>query len=229
MGLYDEWDDNPAIINPNESHMACMLLVDTSGSMSGEAIESLNEGLNNFKRDVIKDKRTEAILDVAIVEFNSTVRVVQPWCPISNMEPVKLTAGGGTAMEEGLRMAIDIVKERSKFYLEATGTVPYKPWIIMITDGYPNGSIDEIAKEIADLDEKGKLHLWSLAVRGADNAMLNKLCGGKRALKLNGTDFSGFFDWVNKSMRSVSQSVPGTKAKGVDLPENVDKNTDDWM
>ena len=91
MGLYDEWDDNPAIINPNESHMACMLLVDTSGSMSGEAIESLNEGLNNFKRDVIKDKRTEAILDVAIVEFNSTVRVVQPWCPISNMEPVKLT------------------------------------------------------------------------------------------------------------------------------------------
>ena len=101
--------------------------------------------------------------------------------------------------------------------------------IIKITDGYPNGSIDEIAKEIADLDEKGKLHLWSLAVRGADNAMLNKLCGGKRALKLNGTDFSGFFDWVNKSMRSVSQSVPGTKAKGVDLPENVDKNTDDWM
>ncbi len=223
------YNDAPMIVNANEPHMACLLLVDTSCSMSGEAIDSLNEGINRFKNDVCKDDRTKNILDVAIVEFNTNVRVIQNWCPVEHMEPVNLIAGGGTDMEGGLRTAIDMVRERSKFYLFETGTTPYKPWIILITDGYPNGSIDGIADEIADLDSKGKLHLWSLAVEGADASILNKLCGGKRALKLKGKDFTEFFNWVNMSMRSVSQSAPGEKARGVDLPENVDKNTDDWM
>ena len=222
-------DNIPAIVSASESHMACLLLVDTSCSMSGEAIDSLNKGLNKFKEDVCKDERTKAILDVAIVEFNSSVSVVQPWCPVQYMEPVNLLAGGGTDMEGGLRTAIDMVRERSRFYLEVTGSVPYKPWIIMITDGYPNSSIDNIAAEIAELDEKGKLHLWSLAVEGADTSILNKLCGGKRSLILKGKDFTDFFNWVNMSMRSVSQSAPGEKARGVVLPDNVDKNTDDWM
>lgn len=226
MGFNDEL---PTIVSANEPHMACLLLLDTSGSMSGEAIDSLNEGINRFKEDVCKDERTKNILDIAIVEFNSYVNIVQNWCPIEYMEPVNLMASGGTDMEGGLRMAIDMVRERSHFYYEYTGTVPYKPWIVMITDGYPNNSIDRIAAEIADLDERGKLHLWSLAVEGADTAMLNKLCGGKRSLILKGKDFTSFFDWMNKSMRSVSQSAPGEKAKGIILPEEVDKNTDDWM
>ena len=218
-------DDAPMIVNANESHMACLLLVDTSGSMSGDAINSLNEGINRFKEDVCKDERTKNILDVAIVEFNSTVRVVQNWCPIEYMEPTNLIASGGTDMEGGLRLAIDMVRERSRFYLFETGTTPYKPWIILITDGYPNGSIDDIAAEIADLDLKGKLHLWSLAVEGADTSVLNKLCGGKRALKLKGKDFTEFFNWVNMSMRSVSQSAPGEKARGVDLPDMTGCNS----
>ena len=226
MGYVEEV---PVIVNANEPHMACLLLVDTSSSMAGQAIDSLNEGINRFQKEVCKDERTRSILDVAIVEFNSSVKPVQGWCPIEYMEPIHLAAGGGTDMVNGLRMAIDMVQERSRFYWSSTGTMPYKPSIIMITDGYPSGSIDNIANEIAKLDEKGKLHLWSLAVEGADTALLNKLCGGKRALKLKGKDFTDFFDWVNMSMRSVSQSSPVEKAKGVELPENVDKNTDDWM
>lgn len=116
-------DNIPAIVSASESHMACLLLVDTSGSMSGEAIDSLNKGLNKFKEDVCKDERTKAILDVAIVQFNSSVSVVQPWCPVQYMEPVNLIAGGGTDMEGGLRTAIDMVRERSRFYIEVTGSV----------------------------------------------------------------------------------------------------------
>lgn len=227
--MYNEDEKIPMIIGPNEPHMACVLLVDTSLSMNGEAINSLNKGLNQFKQDVCKDERTRRILDVAIVEFNSHVKTVQNWCPIEYMEPVNLVANGGTDMEGGLRIAIDMVKERSHFYIYETGTVPYKPWIIMITDGYPNNSMEEMTREIAELEENGKLHLWSLAVEGANTAMLNKLCGGKRSLVLKGKDFTEFFNWVNMSMRSVSRSAPGEKIKGVMLPETVDKNVDDWM
>ena len=97
----------------------------------------------------------------------------------------------------------------------------------MITDGYPNDSIDNIAEEILTLDQQDKLRLWSLAVQGADTKLLNRLGHGKRVLALKGYDFTSFFDWVNKSMRSISVSSPGEKARGQMLPENVDKVIED--
>ena len=210
--------------------MACLFLLDTSLSMKKEAITSLNASINRFKEELCKEERVRNILDVAIVEFNSTIRRVQKCCPVEYMESVNLIANGGTDVKKELKMTIDMVRKRSHFYYEDIGMPLYKPWIVMITDGYPNTSIDKIAADIAELEDNDKLHLWSLAVEGADESILNKLCGGKRVLKLKGHDFSNFFDWVNMSMRSISRSTPGEKAKGVPLPENVDKVIDpDWM
>ena len=39
----------PIIAAPNEAHMACVLLIDTSSSMQGEPINSLNRALHDFK------------------------------------------------------------------------------------------------------------------------------------------------------------------------------------
>lgn len=222
-------EDAPAIVNASEHHMACLFLVDTSGSMSGEPIRELTEGLNTFKQQVCEDKTTRDVLDVAIVEFNTDIQVIQPFIPVEYMEPINLEARGGTNMGAALRVAIDMVDERYRFYRH-TGTEPYCPWIVMITDGCPGDSIDGIAEEILSLDQQDKMRLWSLAVQGADTKLLNKLGHGKRVLTLKGYDFSKFFDWVNKSMRSISVSSPGEKARGEALPENVDKAIDDdWM
>lgn len=215
--------DTPRIVNANEPHMACLFLLDTSGSMAGigetRPIDELVSALNRFKTEVCEDPRTRDILDVAIVEFNTDVRVVQEFAPIEYMEQVSLEAYGGTNMTAGLRTAIDMVVERGRFYRRSTQ--PYCPWIVMITDGYPSDSIDDIAEEVQMLDQQDKLRLWSLAVQGADTKLLNKLGHNKRVLALQGYDFTGFFDWVNKSMRSVSVSSPGEKPKGQKLPDNV--------
>lgn len=225
----DFFGDAPTIVNANEPHMACLFLVDTSGSMAGEPISELISALNKFKVEVCEDPTTKDILEVAIVEFNTTVHVVQEFVPVEYMEPVSLTAGGGTDMNAGLRTAIDMIVERGRFY-RRTGAEPYCPWIVMITDAYPNDSVDNIAEEIYSLDQQDKLRLWSLAVKGANEKLLLKLGHGKRVLKLEGYDFSKFFNWVNKSMRSISVSSPGEKARGQELPENVSKVIDDdWM
>lgn len=217
------------IVNASEPHMACLFLIDTSGSMEGEPIEELISALNRFKVEVCEDKRTRDILYVAIVEFNTAVNVVQDFVPIEYMKPVSLIARGVTEMNGGLRKAIDMVIERVRFY-RRSGTEPYCPWIVMITDGYPTDSIDNVAEEILYLDQQDELRLWSLAVDGADTNLLSKLGHGKRVLKLKDCDFSNFFDWVNKNMRSISVSSPGEKARVEVLPDNVDKVIeDDWM
>lgn len=224
MGFNDE---TPTIISANEPHMACLFLLDTSGSMSGDAINSLNEGINRFKEDVCKDERTKNILDVAIVEFNSNVRIVQDWCPIEYMETINLEANGDTDIEGGLRVAIDMVLDRTRLYCEVIGVRPYRPMIVMVTDGCFNCSITEIAAEIAELDEKGKLELWSFAVGDADMNILKELCGGRRIFRFEGKDFTYFFDWLSVGTTSLSRNCPGERLR---LPENADIDIfDDWM
>ena len=195
-------EDIPTIVNASEPHMACLLLLDTSGSMGGEPIRELNEGLNKFKLDVCEDKTTRDVLDIAIVEFNSGLNVVQEFVPIEYMEPVNLVANGGTNMSPAIQKAIDMVNERSRFY-RRSGTEPYKPWIIMISDGAPQDDITEIVKVIQDMEENEKLKFFSLGVEGYDPQTLHRLSGPK-VMKLKGYDFSSFFDWVNKSMRTAS-------------------------
>ena len=42
------FNETPRVAAPNEPHLACVLLLDTSGSMSGEPINSLNRAINDF-------------------------------------------------------------------------------------------------------------------------------------------------------------------------------------
>ena len=229
-------EDIPQIVNASEPHMALLFLVDTSGSMgaqiqdkeTGEVnipIIELNDALNRFKAGVCKDDKTKDILDVAIIEFNNQYNIVQEFSPIEYMKPVELRACGQTYMSEALDVAMNMVDERSRFYRRA-GTEPYKPWIVLISDGAPFDSVDEMAAKINTMVENEKLAFWSLSIPGADNEVLHKL-SGRRVLNLKGYDFEGFFDWAHKSMRAVSASAPGEKVKGQALPESV--TIDDLM
>jgi uncharacterized protein YegL len=100
----------------------------------------------------------------------------------------------------------------------------------MITDGYNEHGdpVDEIAAETARLDEEGKLRFWALGVGNYDSESLHKLTGGPRVMRLKGMDFSSFFDWMAKSMRSVSVSSPDEAPRLPELPKNVDKDVSGW-
>ena len=220
-----DFNDAPRIVNSNEPHMALLFLLDTSGSMTGKPIEELNKGINRFKEQVCEDEKTKAILDVAIIEFNDSYRLVQEFVPVEYMPKVELTARGSTYMQEALEKAIEMVDERSRFY-RRSGTEPYKPWIVLISDGQPFDDPELLVSKIDAMVSKEKLAFWSLAVPGANKELLHQL-SGNRVLNLQDNDFRGFFDWVNKSMRAVSTSSPGEKPKGQELPSTV--TIDDLM
>ena len=230
------FDEIPAVINPSEHHMALAFLLDTSGSMGfaqdgGVApITALNQGLNRFKAEVCQNAQTRDILDVAIVEFNSNFSIVQEFVPIEYMAEVNLSVAGTTKMSHAIRKTLEMVTERSRFY-RRSGTEPYKPWVIMISDGAPDADDDitAVAREIREMEAANKVSFRSLGVQGYDAKTLHTLCDGK-VMKLDGTDFTNFFDWVNKSMRSVSQSSPGEKPKTERLTGNVeiDVRNPDW-
>ena len=223
------FNETPKIINANDPHMALVFLLDTSGSMAGTPIRNLNDGLNRFKTEVCKSDQTRDILDVAIIEFNSNHNIVQEFVPVEYMDNVNLSATGSTRMSPAIREALNMVNEKSRFYRKEAGSEPYKPWVILISDGAPDpdDDISIVAKEIKAMENAGQVSFRSLGVEGYDSKTLHILSGPK-VMKLEGTDFTSFFDWVNKSMRATSQTAPGEKPQAQDLEGNVtvDRNTD---
>jgi len=223
----------PKIAAPNEPHLACALLLDTSGSMTGQPINSLNQALQDFKEKVSMDEMAQKRVDIAIIEFNSQVRVVQDFTPILQMQPITLQATGSTAMGEGINTAIDMVKERNRFY-SGLGTPCFKPWIFMITDGASTDSIEDAIRRIQEEERKGshgKLKFFALGVSGYDKETLFRLTN--RVMELRDTNFSGIFNWMSESMVAISVSRVGDEAPLPTLPENVrkaDPNRDvsDW-
>jgi len=218
-------NDNIGINNPQEAHLACVFLLDVSGSMGGDPINNLNAAIRKFKNDVLMDELAQSRIDVAIVTFESSIRVIQDFVPISRMEPIVLQASGSTKMADGINVAIDLVKDRNRFY-KKLGTPCYKPWIFMITDGYPDydQNMEAVAERIRIEESKGshgKLKFWACGVGQYDKTTMFKLT--KRVIELKDYDFQGIFNWASESMVAISVSDVENEARPVDLPRTARK------
>jgi len=216
------------IAAPNEPHLACVLLLDTSGSMNGAPIRSLNQAINDFKEQTAMDDLAQKRVDIAIIEFNDSARVVQNFTPLSQMQPVSLSAGGMTAMGEGINRAIDMVKERNRFYA-SMGTPVFQPWIFMITDGAPTDDISLARQRIHEEENKGshgKLKFWSVGVPGYKKEVITSL--SKRCIELDQKDFSRIFNWVSDSVCEISVSRVDENPRLPDLPEGARTIPSDW-
>lgn len=216
--------ESPTIINASESHMALVLVLDVSYSMNGEPIRQLNEGVNRFKAEVCKDKVTRDVLDVAIIQFNDKHEVVQDFVPIEYMDHVQLVADGGTKYTGAIREAIRMIDERSRFY-RRSGSEPYKPWILFVSDGAPLDNITAVTQEVRAMQEAGKARFIAMGVGDADFSKLGAVTDV--VFRMDGTDFTSFFNWVGKSMRSVSTTAPGEKPPLPPLEGNVYRAVDD--
>ena len=196
--------------NINRPHMPILLDVDTSGSMSGLAIQSAVSSINRFAADICKDPKAAASVDIAVVSFNETARIEQNWRPITEMKQVNLTANGGTNLSGALDLGVKMLRERGNLYTD-TGIEVKMPYLILITDGY-GGDVSAVAEVIKKRTKDHKMKLWVLAVKGYDKATVAKLTDGKRVFELvdeNGFDFSEFFDFMAVSVKAVSTSAPG--------------------
>ena len=199
-----EFAENP------EPRCPCVLLLDTSGSMHGQPIDALNEGLWVFKLEVCKDPLAARRVEVAVVTFDDRVQVMQPFIGIEDFEPPVLTAQGLTHMGGAINTALDLIQVRKRQY-KANGITYYRPWVFMITDGEPQGEPDELVAQAANRvrDDEGQKHVAFFAV-GVEGANLERLRGiaARQPVRLKGLNFRELFVWLSSSMQAVAQSKP---------------------
>ncbi|MEJ7810979.1 MAG: VWA domain-containing protein, partial [Gemmatimonadaceae bacterium] len=187
-----EFAENP------EPRCPCVLLLDTSGSMHGRPIDALNEGLWVFKMEVCKDALAARRVEVAVVTFDDTVKVPQPFIGIEDFEPPVLTAQGLTHMGAGLDTALDLLQVRKRQY-KLSGITYYRPWVFLITDGEPQGEPDEAvqraAARVRDDEASKRVACFAVGVEGANLDRLRTIVA-REPVRLRGLNFRELFVWL---------------------------------
>lgn len=125
------------------------LMVDTSGSMSGEKIAAVNDAMRNVIPIIcsINDDNPDAEIKISTLTFSSSCNWVNP-VPVlaSDFKWNDLNADGWTCMGEATQELGRKLSHKHGFLTSACGS--YAPVIIMLSDGAPTddfaGAMGEI-------------------------------------------------------------------------------------
>lgn len=181
-----------------------VLVLDTSGSMSGSKMTNLKNAANNFidataenNRGLEQNQQTR----LAIVQFASGANTRQQlnYVTDQNAQQYKNTingfrASGATYAEEGLQQAQDV--------LDRNGRTDVQQIVIFFTDGEPNhrnGFDNVVAAEAVNTAhemKQGGTIIYAIGVMNGANASI--------------TDDDGF----NEYMNGVSSNYPDATARG---------------
>ena len=206
-----------------EQKFLCVLVLDTSYSMEGNAIKELNAGLQSFQNELLKDVVMRDCLEVCIVRFDSDVETIQDADLLTEFAMPTLVCGGSTRMIDGLQEAIDIVEIR-KMYYKAHGITYYRPWIVMMTDGEPDSGqdVDAMATQIRQAVANKKFVFVPIGVGDDINeAVLKQLATpDSPPMKMQAVKFCEFFAWLSNSVSTIPLSNDGTATLG---------NTTAWL
>ncbi len=217
--------------------------LDASGSMEGERMDSLNEAIQTFV-SIMKNDSNASSADVAVVTFGGYVDIDKPFSSLSKQDIpiIESRSHSLTPMGGGINAALDLLELRKAGYKER-GIKYYQPWLVLITDGKPEGDnsayeMEEAIRRLNMLENENKLVVFNIAV--GDEVDLNTLARTsiKREvpIRVDEANLKELFQFLGSSSSSVIngngiQLVPPTEdvVETIDvLPEGIEIDLDKW-
>ena len=184
------------------------LLLDCSGSMYGEPIEAVKNGVQVLVSTLRQDPYALETAYLSIITFDSSAKQVTPLTELSAFQQPNIEANGCTALGEALSLLSTRVDQ------EVTKTTPeqkgdWKPLVFIMTDGVPT---DDINKRLAEFKKrKFGMVVACAAGQGADTNVLKQIT--ECVVQLDTADsatIKSFFKWVSASVSAGSMKVEET-------------------
>lgn len=181
------------------------LLLDTSGSMSGEPIEAAKNGVQVLVSTLRQDPYALETAFLSVITFDSSAKQVCPLTELAIFQAPNLVATGTTALGEALQLlAQKISSEVTTSTAEIKGD--WKPLIFIMTDGEPT---DDWKKGLEALRKvKTGAIVACAAGPNANTSILKQITD--IVVQLDTTDsatIKAFFKWVSASISTGSQKV----------------------
>lgn len=181
------------------------LVLDTSGSMTGEPIESLKNGVQVLISSLRQDPYALETAWLSVITFSSAAQQLVPLTELSTFQMPDLQAAGTTSLGEALRLlAQKVDTEVARTTADQKGD--WKPLVFIMTDGEPTDDwqkgLDEYRKR------KFGMVIACAAGQGANTNVLKQVTD--TVVQLDTADSStikSFFKWVSASISTGSQKV----------------------
>jgi len=202
-------------VSPGMRRLPVYLLLDCSGSMFGEPIEAVRQGISLLRSDLQSDPQALETVWLSVITFESDARQVVPLTPIDQFQEPTIQASGTTSLGAAMDLLLDCVRrEVRKTTAEVKGD--FKPLVFLMTDGVPTDNWEPAAGRLR-ANRPGNI-IACAAGSGADESVLKRVT--EIVVKLSDTSpgtLQAFFRWVSASVSTTSASI---SAQG-DAPVNV--------
>lgn len=201
----------------SERRLPVFLLLDTSGSMRGEPIESVNVGLRSMVNALRQDPYALESVHFGVITFDLEAREVFPLTPLDqvSMPEIKVPASGPTFLGAALEMlAAHVDRDVQKSTTDKKGD--WRPLLFIMTDGNPS-DLQTFRDMVPEIQKRNFGNIVACAAGPkADISILKELT--TNVVHLDTTDsttFAQFFKWV-----SASVSI-GSSSAGVNEPTHL--------
>ncbi len=200
-------------VDPDARRLPVYLLLDCSGSMAGDPMESMRAGIRSLTSDLKNDPQALETAWLSVITFGNGAKQVMPLTDLMNFQEPDLTADGITSLGQALRV-LDACMARE--VRPATGKTKgdWNPLVFVMTDGLPTDPWEETARRLV---ETKKANIIACAAgSNADGELLKALTPNVVELQTLQPDaLKAFFSWASTSIKSASLKKEGD---GPDLP-----------
>ena len=181
------------------------LLLDTSGSMSGEPIEAVKNGVQVMISSLRQNPQAIETAFISIITFGSTADQIIPLTDLASFQMVDLRASGTTSLGAALKLVSNkIDTEVNKTTAEQKGD--WKPLVFIMTDGLPT---DDWQSGLSEFKRRKTAFTVACAAgNGADSKILKQITDNVVTLDTaDSQSISKFFAWVTASIGVSSTKV----------------------
>ncbi|MDE5790390.1 MAG: VWA domain-containing protein [Muribaculaceae bacterium] len=185
------------------------LLIDTSGSMRGEPIESVKVGLETMLSSLRQDPFALESVNLSIITFDRDVKQILPLTPLDELQLPEITTpeSGPTHTGQALKLLCRRMDE------EVRRSSPdqkgdWMPLIFLMTDGKPSDR-QLYSEMIPELKKRRLAGIIACAAgMSARTEPLKELTDEVYSLDtVDSTAFKKFFKWVSDSIGVGNRSI----------------------
>jgi uncharacterized protein YegL len=185
------------------------ILIDTSGSMNGEPIHSVNSGLQNMLSTLKQDPFALESVWLSLITFDNEVKEVIPLMQLEDVliPEIVVPKSGATFMGAALELLLKkIASDTKKTTQDEKGD--WRPLLFIMTDGSPS-DIEAFENVIPQIKALNFAAIIACAAGPkAKKEYLLALTENIAVLDvMDSAAFSSFFKWLSSSVSSGSSSV----------------------
>lgn len=181
------------------------LLLDTSGSMSGEPIEAVKNGVQVMVSSLRQNPQAQETAFLSVITFDSSAKQIIPLTDLGAFQMVDIKASGTTSLGEALKMVSTCIdNEVAKTTAETKGD--WKPLVFLMTDGIPT---DNWQNGLSEFKKRKTAYTVACAAgSGADTNILKQITDNVVSLDTaDSQSISKFFAWVTSSIGISSTKI----------------------